>query len=362
MTTNIANHDFLANDNLSDCAGNIAYWIGQVKTPGGEVFTADVVGTVPVTILGASTAQTGDLLDVKQNSGGNMIFQIATVASAATGLKITSAAAASGLAIAVLSSGNNENVTFDAKGSGTITLGSVSTGNVILGTSGHTLTLNNTTGAVTLAAGGLTLTTGNVVVTSGNVTLTSGNAVLTSGNLTLTSGNAALTSGTLTVSAGATSLTTSAVGTVPLVVNGFSTAQTADLLQVAQTSGGNNVLQVSTVNAGATGIKITSAAAGSGIAVAAISSAAAENLTIAAKGTTGTVTINPGIAVPANGSLQCGVLVSATASLGFFIGSGAPTFTAAAGSFYVRTDGSSTSTRAYVTTGGGTWIAVTTAS
>lgn len=44
-------------------------------------------------------------------------------------------------------------------------------------------------------------------------------------------------------------------------------------------------------------------------------------------------------------------------------GSGAPTLSAAQGSLYLRTDGSSSSTRAYVNSDGGTtWVAVTTAS
>ena len=50
------------------------------------------------------------------------------------------------------------------------------------------------------------------------------------------------------------------------------------------------------------------------------------------------------------------------ALLGVFAGSGAPTFSAMQGSLYLRTDGSSTSTRAYINTdGAGTWTAVTTA-
>jgi hypothetical protein len=47
---------------------------------------------------------------------------------------------------------------------------------------------------------------------------------------------------------------------------------------------------------------------------------------------------------------------------GFYSGAGAPSFTAAKGSFYLNTTGSSTSTRAYINTDGGTtWTAVTTA-
>jgi hypothetical protein len=47
---------------------------------------------------------------------------------------------------------------------------------------------------------------------------------------------------------------------------------------------------------------------------------------------------------------------------GLYSGTGAPTFAAAQGSMYLRTDGSSTSTRAYINTNGATtWTAVTTA-
>lgn len=49
--------------------------------------------------------------------------------------------------------------------------------------------------------------------------------------------------------------------------------------------------------------------------------------------------------------------------MGVFVGSGAPTIAAAQGSIYLRSDGSSTSTRIYVnSTGSTTWVAVTTAS
>lgn len=46
-----------------------------------------------------------------------------------------------------------------------------------------------------------------------------------------------------------------------------------------------------------------------------------------------------------------------------YYGSGAPSFSAPKGSIYQRSDGSSTSTRAYINSDGATtWVAVTTAS
>lgn len=77
---------------------------------------------------------------------------------------------------------------------------------------------------------------------------------------------------------------------------------------------------------------------------------------------TGAVTANSATAVPAGGTAGAGLLMSSTANLGVFFGSGAPTLSAAQGSLYIRTDGSSTSTRLYVNTNGTTgWTNITSA-
>lgn len=61
-------------------------------------------------------------------------------------------------------------------------------------------------------------------------------------------------------------------------------------------------------------------------------------------------------------SIIGGALVAGTnTGTGIYFGAGAPTFTAAANSLYLRTDGSTTTTRMYVnTTGSTTWATVTT--
>lgn len=67
-------------------------------------------------------------------------------------------------------------------------------------------------------------------------------------------------------------------------------------------------------------------------------------------------------AVPAGGTAGKGIKISSVSNLGVFFGSGVPTLAAAQGSLYIRTDGSSTSTRMYInTTGSTTWTNVTTA-
>ena len=76
---------------------------------------------------------------------------------------------------------------------------------------------------------------------------------------------------------------------------------------------------------------------------------------------TGTLVGLSATAIPAGGTTGSGVLLSSTANFGVFFGSGVPTLTAAKGSLYLRSDGSSTSTRMYVNTDGGTtWTNVTT--
>jgi hypothetical protein len=75
---------------------------------------------------------------------------------------------------------------------------------------------------------------------------------------------------------------------------------------------------------------------------------------------TGNITADSATAVVAGGAAS--FLATSTAGLGVYFGSGAPTVSAAQGSLYLRTDGSSTSTRAYVNTDGATtWTAITTA-
>lgn len=75
---------------------------------------------------------------------------------------------------------------------------------------------------------------------------------------------------------------------------------------------------------------------------------------------TGNITADSGTAPTAGG--MAAFLASSTAGLGIYVGSGAPTISAAQGSLYLRTDGSSTSTRLYVNTNGTTgWTNVTTA-
>ena len=76
---------------------------------------------------------------------------------------------------------------------------------------------------------------------------------------------------------------------------------------------------------------------------------------------TGNVTADSASALVAGGA-SAFIATNTAVGMGVYIGSGAPTVAAAKGSIYLRSDGSSTSTRLYVSDGSTTWIAVTTAS
>ena len=98
-----------------------------------------------------------------------------------------------------------------------------------------------------------------------------------------------------------------------------------------------------------TGAVTTTATFGSATSVATVSA-------------TGTVTAKSASALTAGGAAMF-VGTNTANSMGIYFGSGAPTISAAQGSLYLRSDGSSTSTRAYVNTNGTTgWAAITTAS
>jgi hypothetical protein len=131
-------------------------------------------------------------------AGTNYGLQVdESTANAATGLKITPAAAAGGLALAVISSGTNEALTLDAKGSGTVTVNGTATGGITLG---RATTIS--TGGLTITAGGLTVTAGGLTVSAGSVSLPAGSiagaalaaGAVTSDKASLSTGSAAISS------------------------------------------------------------------------------------------------------------------------------------------------------------------------
>lgn len=80
--------------------------------------------------LTLTNAQANALTVGRQGTTNPVLNVDASTASVVTGLNLKGAAAAGGMALSVTSSGTNENLTIDAKGSGTITLNGTATGGV----------------------------------------------------------------------------------------------------------------------------------------------------------------------------------------------------------------------------------------
>ena len=273
-----------------------------------------VAGTLGVT----STSATAFTVT---GSGSNYGLQVdESTGSAATGIKIKAAAAAGGVAVSVISSGTNENLTIDAKGSGTITLAGTSTGLVQIG---HILNI-----LADLQVNGSSGTLGNVLTSAGagavptwspasgvtfpltstgdegfqpnsvaNSTLNLHNTALATTGLNIQGKVAGLgVAITVLSSAGNEALTIDAKGSGAILIAGTSSgtvtiardtsvaAATATAFTVLA-SGTNYGLQVDESTASAvTGLKITAGAAGGGVTLSVISSAASEGMTINAKG------------------------------------------------------------------------------
>ena len=95
------------------------------------------------------------------------------------------------------------------------------------------------------------------------------------------------------------------------------------------------------------------------VTVTATLGAATSVTTLAA---TGTVTAKSASGLTAGGAAAF-IGTNVAAGMGIYMGSGAPTVSAAKGSLYLRSDGSGTGDRAYINTNGTTgWAALTTAS
>jgi hypothetical protein len=102
-------------------------------------------------------------------------------------------------------------------------------------------------------------------------------------------------------------------------------------------------------------------AATSVTSLAATTVAATGGVTAATVSATGNITADSNVALVAGGA-SAFIATNTAVGMGMYIGSGAPTVAAAKGSLYLRSDGSSATTRLYVSDGSTTWIAVTTAS
>jgi hypothetical protein len=239
---------------------------------------------------------------------------------------------------------------------------------------GNTITITNAGSGyveqptVTFSGGGGSGAAAYATVGSGTTVKSVGSTMsfaVPSGNVLQLQDNGSAVPNYLTIKAAGTSqlfpntsnsdLLLSGNGTGGIRFNTNSTAQ--QQMAVTHTASAVNYVQVT---GGATGnaATVTASAQGSDSNV---------NMRLTPKGT-GTLltataaTILDGTAIPAGGTAGAGYKLSSTANFGIFFGSGAPTLSAAKGSLYMRSDGSSIATRMYINTDGSTtWTNVVTA-
>lgn len=302
---------------LNGTAANLTVG-GNLTVTGTTNITSDVI-----------TSNGANAFTVGPNGTTNPTFNVdASTASAATGLNIKSAAAASGVALSVLSSGTDENLTIDAKGAGTVTIAGTSTGGVSL----NDPTTINAAAALTLAQVAATTGTGPTALTvtgAAHTGLTVGEVVDVNLNL----------SRTVTFTTGGGTITTQRA---VLIQPPTYAAGSATTITTAAT------LNISNAPVAGTNVTITTPYA----------------LRVAGGNSffSGQINVAGGTATPAGGSANARLLLGSTSGFGIYYGSGAPTVSAGQGSLYMRSDGSSTSTRLYVNTDAGTtWTNVTTA-
>lgn len=214
----------------------------------GSVTMANLSGPVTITSNSASAFAVGP------NGATNPAFQVdSSVSSAATGIKIGTAAAGNGANLLVISSAANEGLGINAKGSGVINIGSISTGAV-------TITPNVTHSGTTTLSGALTyggVTLNNAVTGTGNMVLST-SPVLTTPNLGTPSA-ITLTSATgLPLSTG---------------ISGLGTGVAAQLANAVSAAGGSTQTIAAGTAALATG------AIGSGACATAVTSTATNTAT-----------------------------------------------------------------------------------
>ena len=409
----------IANTAVSTNAGSGALIVaGGVGVAGNLYVTGDIVGNFVVTgqtFTGNVTADnflSRGLISATSNVIGGNISTAGLVT--ATGNIIGSNLNAAGLSLSgnVLSAINmtaNITTTGGNLQAGNLLTGGIAsaTGNITGGnlrTTGQVSATANVTGG-NLLTGGIASATGNI--TGGNLRTTgqvSATANVTGGNLNATgqvsatgnitsagnvAGNYFLGNGSQLT--GISSLTTISSGTTNMTVNGSggnisaTIGGTSNVAVFASTglnvlgsfsasgnisatgnivTGSGNVTGGNLTTAGlitATGNIVATANVNGGNLTTANQVVATGNVTGGNIRTPGQVVAATATAITAGGS-NIGLEFSPTADFGIFFGSGVPTISAAKGSLYLRSDGSTTNNRMYVNTDGATtWTAVTTA-
>lgn len=238
-------------------------------------------------------------LAVGPNGATNPVLQAdASTSSAATGIEVTGKAATAGVAISVISSGTNESLDIDAKGSGTIDLAGNSTGAVTYAT--NLVGTSTSANALTVGENGTTNPAFNVDASAGTTATGINIAAAAAASGVALSVLSSGTNEALSIDAkgsGAIALAGTSTGAVTVGSNVVATTTSANALTVGANGTTNPQLNVQCdASSVATGLDIIGNAAGSGVEIAALSSGTNENIKITPKGT-GNLDVDGGLIV-----------------------------------------------------------------
>ncbi len=121
---------------------------------------------IPLTVAGNSSTQTGNLLSVLQNPGGNPLLTVATASTATNGVTITGTATAGAPTVAATGTDTNIGLGITPKGTGTVTItgGATTSPGTALTVAG----VNSATSGITITNSGSA--TGPSLVVAGSAT------------------------------------------------------------------------------------------------------------------------------------------------------------------------------------------------
>lgn len=228
----------------SIASGAVECTVQTTYVPGGVqvALQSDLDGNQAISGTMTITSTSASALVVGANGGTNPVLKInANTASVATGITIVGAAAAGGVAMTVISSGTDENLTINAKGTGTVTINGTATGAITLGAA------TGVTGALTVtSAGASSLAVGRQGATNPTIKIDSSAATCVTG-ISVTSAAAAGGVAVAAISSGTDeNLTINAKGAGTVTINGTATGQITLGANVGITDAKNIVLATTT--------------------------------------------------------------------------------------------------------------------